>query len=97
MRLCLILILLLAVSAPSQFVRVVPLEASDILRRLGQGKAPIQSANKQATLDASSSTLKAYWPCEDEEGSTQIESAVDGGLPMKVVNGSRPVVQITAC
>jgi len=58
------------------------LELAGLLRRLGQGAAPLQSPLRRALqVD---SDLMAYWPMEDEDGSTQFASAIPGGTPMTV-------------
>ena len=59
----------------------VPVEASGILRRLGQGSAPAQSALRRAV--PSDPDLLAYWPCEDEAGATQAASPIEGVRPMR--------------
>jgi hypothetical protein len=63
----------------------VTIEAAGILRRLGQGQAPLQSTMYQGlTSITGSNTPVAYWPCEDGEDSTQIASAIPGAPAMKV-------------
>lgn len=65
----------------------VPIEASGIKRRLGQGTAPINSAmlTEVTRLD----TLPiAYWTCEDGAAATQI-SALIGGNPMFVTGSTK--------
>ncbi len=59
----------------------VPVAAAGLLRRLGQGNAPLNSAMKRAIL-AQSGTLAvdAYWPCEDLAGAAAIGSAAGGPL-----------------
>lgn len=52
----------------------IPLIASGILRRLGQGSEPVTSALKRAITSASITPM-AYWPAEDLSGSTSIASA----------------------
>ncbi|HEY5879137.1 MAG TPA: hypothetical protein VIU11_09505, partial [Nakamurella sp.] len=53
---------------------VVRVSASGILRRLGQGDPPQISPMRRALTTAQG--VVAYWPCEDEEGSTRIASAL---------------------
>lgn len=60
----------------------VPIEAAGIMRRLGQGQPPTQSAIRRGIL--ASSNLVAYWPCEEGENATSISSATAGVLPMAV-------------
>lgn len=60
----------------------VPLEASGILRRLGQGASPLKSTMYRGYTSATF-TPKAYWPCEDGPDATSIASAL-GGPPMEL-------------
>ena len=60
----------------------VDLEIAGVLRRLGQGAPILQSPLRRST--SASSTLRASWPMEDEDGSTQIASGLEGGSPMSV-------------
>ncbi|MCG6493446.1 hypothetical protein [Kitasatospora sp. A2-31] len=63
----------------------VELEASGILRRLGQGTSPVSSALKLSlTSDADNHPPVVYWPCEDRQGATSVASAVAGVGPMAV-------------
>lgn len=62
----------------------VPLEASGVKRRLGQGSAPVQSAMRTSVLSLTSSTVLAYWPCEDGADSTQVRALI-GTAPLGVV------------
>ncbi len=63
----------------------VTVEASGILRRLGQGATPLQSTMYQGlTSITGSNDPVAYWPCEDGEDSTQLASAIPGAPAMKV-------------
>ncbi|MER7726385.1 hypothetical protein [Streptomyces sp. NPDC096323] len=59
----------------------VPVEAAGILRRLGQGRRPLQSTLRRRI--PSDPTLLAYWPMEDGELATQIYSPIDGVQPLK--------------
>lgn len=61
----------------------VQVEASGILRRLGQGSSPLKSVMYRAcSLDVDH--LVAYWPCEDAASATTIASALDGVAAMKI-------------
>jgi len=60
----------------------VPIVASGILRRLGQGASPLRSPLTRGTLAING--LVAYWPMEEESGATQFTAAV-GGSPVKGV------------
>ncbi|MFD9618507.1 hypothetical protein ACFWB2_14725 [Streptomyces virginiae] len=65
----------------------VDVEASGIMRRLSQGKAPLKS-----TLFRGLTTLSAlpvgYWPHEDQAGSTVVASGLPGGPPMRLVRSA---------
>jgi hypothetical protein len=70
----------------------VNIEASGIIRRLGQGQSPIGSALK-ATVTAGITSdflpvplypVVAYWPCEDAVNSTSIASAAPSGTAMTI-------------
>ena len=64
----------------------VELQAAGILRRLGAGTKPVKSALRRGIdLLPASSGVVAYWPMEDEAGSTQYASGVGNGLPMAIV------------
>ena len=54
-----------------------PIVASGILRRLGQGAAPLQSPMRRAVLSIGPG-LVAYWPLEDAAGSSSFASTFDG-------------------
>lgn len=62
----------------------VSIEASGVLRRIGQGESPLNSTIYRGVLADDAVTPVAYWPCEDGSGSTVIASAVAGGFPMQV-------------
>ncbi|MFD7990731.1 hypothetical protein [Streptomyces mexicanus] len=59
----------------------VPLQASGILRRLGQGKKALQSTLRRRVP---SGGPLAYWPMEDGTTATQAASGLDGGTPLAV-------------
>ncbi len=63
--------------------RTAKCQAAGILRRLGQGTAPVMSSLKRAYLNIGPS-LVAYWPCEEGDQADSIASAL-GGFPMNVV------------
>lgn len=56
-----------------------PLTGSGILRRLGQGRKPLDSTLRRRI--PSFSPLQ-YWPMEDEDGATRAASALTGGGPL---------------
>lgn len=60
----------------------VPVEASGILRRLGQRDKPLASALRRETTAPGQPTAAAYWPLEDAEGAASFSSAT-GGPPMR--------------
>lgn len=62
-----------------QIVRV-PIEAAGILRRLGQGRKPLDSTLRRRI--PSDPGLLAYWPMEEGEGATRAYSPVPGVRPM---------------
>jgi hypothetical protein len=62
----------------------VPLEATGILRRLGQGAPALRSAMMRGFSDPTRTAIVEYWPCEDAAGATFIASAFPGhsaGVP----------------
>lgn len=62
----------------------VPIEASGIKRRLGQGTAPVNSAMFTQIMSLEgAATPVAYWPCEDGSSATQLAPAI-GTYPMFV-------------
>jgi hypothetical protein len=63
----------------------IDITINGILRRLGQGALPLQSALRRSIDDEP--TRMAYWPMEDEKDSTQIASALPSGVPMLVGGG----------
>lgn len=74
--------------------RWVPIEAAGILRRLGTGqralRSPLRRAVPNSGIDSSDSVLDpvAYWPLEDDEGSTVAASGLPGGAPMRTSGGT---------
>jgi hypothetical protein len=62
----------------------VPVEASGVLRRLGQGAAALKSTIYRG-MTTLASPPKAYWPCEDGTDATQIASAFPGHPPMTLI------------
>lgn len=60
----------------------VDITINGILRRLGQRDAPLNSAlRRQIEREP---LIRAYWPMEDGEDSTQIASGLPGGSPINV-------------
>ncbi|AGK80395.1 Phage-tail_3 domain containing protein [Streptomyces microflavus DSM 40593] len=60
----------------------VPVQAAGILRRLGQGRRPLESTLRRRVPSAPG--LLAYWPMEDAAGATQLYSPTPGVLPVRV-------------
>lgn len=60
-----------------------PVDASGILRRLGQGSDPLKSSIARFVL-RNSSTAYAYWPMDDASGSTSVASGLASGPAMSV-------------
>ncbi|WP_050487131.1 hypothetical protein [Streptomyces sp. CNS654] len=60
----------------------VPVQAAGILRRLGQGRRPLESTLRRRIPGGPG--LLAYWPMEDAEGSTQLYSPTPGVRPLRV-------------
>jgi hypothetical protein len=62
----------------------VPVEASGITRRLGQGSGPIRSTMYREHANPARTHIVAYWPCEDDTEATSLESGLAGKPPMRV-------------
>lgn len=62
----------------------VPVQASGILRRLGQGASPLQSAMRREFAHPTRTSIVAYWPLEDGQLATEYASAFSGADPMRV-------------
>lgn len=60
------------------------IEASGILRRLGQGESAIRSTLYRGLVTLADNAPLAYWPLEDASGSTMIASGLPDGIPMTV-------------
>lgn len=65
----------------------VPVVASGITRRLGQGATPVQSTLRRA-IPSIGAALHAYWPLEDGANSTFAASGLPGVGPMRWVTAS---------
>lgn len=66
----------------------VPIEAAGILRRLGQGAAPLRSPLYRGLVTLAAVKPVAYWPAEDEAGATVLASGLAGGSPMSISGSS---------
>lgn len=71
-----------------------PIEASGIMRRLGQGAKPLKSAIARGILDELGSSLKAYWRLEDGDDATQFANELAGGAPMRPLGTVSPAGSI---
>ena len=73
----------------------VPVEAAGVMRRIQQGSSPLPSAMRGGVkYRASTWGIGAYWPCEDNAGSTQIAAGISGIQPMQF--SGTPAFQGTA-
>lgn len=91
----------------SESVSLAQITASGQLRRIGRGKAFKSALHRAYTQERYGSSPKAiaYWPGEDESGSTQVASAL-GGPPMtgagvsfaadSSIAGSAPLMTLAA-
>ncbi|QCX77675.1 hypothetical protein C9F11_20200 [Streptomyces sp. YIM 121038] len=69
----------------------VSVTAAGILRRLGQGAAPLHSALRREYSAPSRTSIVAYWPLESGTGATEFGSALPGGPPMRITTpGIKP-------
>lgn len=68
----------------------VDLQAAGILRRLGQGAAPLQSAMRRELSSPSRTHIFAYWPMEDGTEATAFASAISGASPLAVTGAVSP-------
>lgn len=69
----------------------VSVTAAGILRRLGQGAAPLQSAMRREFSNPARTSIVAYWPLEDGSGATEFASALPGAAPMRItMTGIKP-------
>lgn len=65
--------------------RWVEVKAADITRRLGQGVPALPSTIFREVMDEEYDPIRvAYWPCEDEPGSSQLASAIAGADAMDI-------------
>ena len=69
-----------------------PIQAAGILRRLAQGATQLKSTLYRGLVTLTNPP-KAYWPCEDADGSTTFASAI-GGPPMTIL-GSPSLASFT--
>ncbi len=69
---------------------VVGVEASGILRRLGQGKAALQSPMRRDLGAPTRPRIWAYWPCEDGTAATVLAAATPGVSPLQITGAVKP-------
>lgn len=62
-------------------------QASGVLRRMGQGAVPIKSPMYREFTSPTRAHIVAYWPMEDDSGATSLASALDGH-PAMTINGA---------
>lgn len=70
-------------SDPTNNDQYVEIEASGILRRLEAG-SPATAPAIQREIMAASPAPVAYWPCDEDEGSTSFGSGLIAGAPLSV-------------
>ncbi|MFE7853755.1 hypothetical protein [Streptomyces sp. NPDC057403] len=69
----------------------VAASAAGILRRLGQGAAPLASPMRREFTNPARTSIVAYWPMEDGSTATEFASGLPGGPAMSVVTaGAKP-------
>lgn len=66
------------------------IEAAGILRRLGQGAAPLDSPMRREFGSPARTHIVAYWPCEDGIEATAFASDVEGRPAMVMQGEVRP-------
>jgi hypothetical protein len=64
-----------------------PISADGLLRRLGQGAAPLRSALYRALTDGTVDDVIAYWPLEEFRGAETVGSALKRGYSMEIQTG----------
>lgn len=64
------------------------INAAGVLRRLGQGAAPLQGPIQRYTLSDLANT-RAYWPLEDSQDATSMASGLPGGPSMGIAGAPR--------
>lgn len=69
---------------------VTEVEASGLLRRLGQGAVPVKSPMYREFTAPSRTSIVGYWPCEDEAEATELASAVSGHPGLKITGTVTP-------
>ena len=60
-----------------------PIECAGVLRRLGQGAAPLSSPIRRGVLGLAT-PAHAYWPCEDGENAVSLAAASPDTKPMTI-------------
>lgn len=67
-----------------------PVKAAGILRRLGQGKTPLQSPMRREFSSPTRTHIVAYWPMEDGSRATRFASALASGTPLAITGTAAP-------
>lgn len=68
----------------TKFDVVTQIEASGILRRLGQGASPVRSAMYREFTNPTRTSIVGYWPMEDEATATTFASALPAQTAMRI-------------
>lgn len=66
------------------------IEASGLMRRLGQGAVPAKSPMYREFTSPFRSNIIGYWPMEDASGATSLASALDGHPAMRITGTVTP-------
>lgn len=69
---------------------IAEVEASGLLRRLGQGSVPAKSAMSREFTSPTRDNIVAYWPMEDEAEATELASAISGHPGLKITGTVTP-------
>ena len=69
--------------------RYAMITCSGLMRRIGQGNAPLQSSLRRA-IPSSGAALVGYWPLEDASGTTTPEAYVTGTIAPKYIGAVEP-------
>lgn len=64
-----------------------PIEASGLLRRLGNLRSPLRSPLLRESLRAHEGTPVAYWPMEDGSNASTLAAVQDNVRPMRIIRG----------
>lgn len=73
----------------------VPVTAAGPLRRLGQGKSPLQSPMRREFSSPARTGIVAYWPMEDGAEATALASAIAGQPALGIAGDVEPAAYST--